>query len=192
MRGRKPTVNRPAVTGDCEQRWERASGSVAATKWFNIAGGSGGADGTPTVASIMAEFHFDGGTDKVDTTYEGTPKDASNDWTCVIWAIRDSSDSGQVTLAQNRATSPNGGMIIARDNSLTDFDPCTFQIYNPNFGDMIESWKNVTDDKWHMVVIRWDADGGSGATPARATGSWDGATNTTAPRPPIVTPKFGL
>ncbi|QDP63936.1 MAG: putative concanavalin A-like lectin/glucanases superfamily protein [Prokaryotic dsDNA virus sp.] len=176
-RGTRPTVRQPEATGDCEQRWERASGSVAANKWFNIAGGSGGADGTPTLASIMAEFHFDGGTDKVDTTYEGAPKDADNDWTCVFWAIRDSSDDGQVTLAQNRGISPNRGTILARDNSAGSYDAMTFNYFNPGFVPSIETVKNVTDDAWHFIVVTWDADGGSGGSPSKVASFWNGAAN---------------
>ena len=175
----RPTVSHPIVTGDAEQRWERESGSVAATKWFNIAGGSGGVDGVPTTASIMAEFHFDGGTDKVDTTFEGAPKSATNDWTCVFWAIRDSSDDGQVTLAQNRGISPNRGLIIARDNTAGSYDAMTFNYFVPNFVPSIETFKNVTDDSWHFLAVTWDADGGSGSNPARVTSFWDGSQNVT-------------
>jgi hypothetical protein len=181
-RGSRPTVKQPVVTGDCEQRWERASGSVAATKWFNIAGGTVGVDGTPTTASIMSEFHFDGGTDKVDTTYEGAAKDADNDWSCVVWLIRDSSDVGQVTLAQNRRTVPsNGGMLLGRDNDAASYSVCTFQVYNPGYASVADSVPAYTDEKWHMLVITWDADGGAGGLPGRVAVYLDGAaTSTTA------------
>ena len=144
-RGKRPAVQQPVVTGDCEQRWERESGSVAATKWFNIAGGTTGVDGVPTTASIMAEFHFDGGTDKVDTTYEGAAKTAAVDWTCVMWIIRDSSDVDQVTLAQNRSLGPNGGCILARDNNIGSYGAGTFQIYNPGFASVIDAVPAWTD-----------------------------------------------
>jgi hypothetical protein len=179
-RGSRSGVTQPVVTGDCEQRWERTSGSVAATKWFNIAGGTVGVDGTPTTASIMSEFHFDGGTDKVDTAYEGAAKTAAVDWTCVMWVIRDSSDDGQVTLAQNRSTGPNGGMIVARDNNLGSYGPATFQIYNPGFASVIDTVPAYTDNAWHQVVVTWDADGGAGLLPARPTVYLDGVATATA------------
>ena len=174
-RGRQPTVRQPVVTGDTEQRWERASGSVAATKWFNIAGGSGGADGTPTVASILSEYHFDGGTDKVDTAYEGTAKASANDWTCVMWVIRDSSDDGQITLAQNRASGPNGGTILGRENAAGAYNIGVFETIAPVYANVCNTVPAWTDNAWHQIIVTWDADGGAGGSPARVSSYIDGA-----------------
>jgi len=149
-RGKRPAVRQPVPAITCSNQWERASGSVAATKWFDIRGAK---DGTPSVASILEEFHFDGGTDAVPTTLVAPAK--TENWTMVFWCIRDSSDDGQITSWSTRAAAGTSGWTM-RANTAGSLDPLDFDQFCPAYSAELDPFGGaITDNKWHHLAMTW-------------------------------------
>ena len=161
-----PLLLQPVPTGDAELRLERLSGHVATSKWYDTS--ASGNNGTASVASILADFYFDGvaagsPAHYINAAVSTSASNAANSWTIEMWVTHDIADpapAGREGLLSTRDGALATGWTL-RNQAVLIGEPIDFDTFGgANLAAPVIPANR--DAQWYHYTVTWEA--GSPAT----------------------------
>ena len=156
------SVNPPVPTGDAELRFEQLSGDVSTSTWYDISAFAN--DGTASVASILADFYFDGvaagsPVHYVDADSPTSASNAANNWTIQMWVTHDIADpapAGREGLLSTRDGALATGWTL-RNQAVLINEPIDLDTFGgtANLGAAIIPANR--DAQWYHYAVTWEA-----------------------------------
>tara|TARA_R110000824_G_scaffold2991_5_gene13706 strand:- start:10637 stop:11323 length:687 start_codon:yes stop_codon:yes gene_type:complete len=154
-------------TGDAELRLERLSGDVVTSKWYDTS--ASGNNGIASVASILADFYFDGigNNPPVHFVDAALPTSASNpasNWTLEMWVTHDAADpppAGREAMVSTRDGGLSTGWTL-RNQALAIGDPIDLDTFGGVASLAAAIIPANRDAQWYHYAVTWEP--GSPAT----------------------------
>jgi hypothetical protein len=162
------SITTPPISATAELRLEKYAGNSTVGTWFDVSNNNN--NGAASVASILADFYFDGVGNNppvhfVDAASPTSASNAANNWTIQMWVTHDIADPppdpGREAMLSTRDGGAATGWTLRNQATLTN-EPIDLDTFG-GAGNLAAAIIPANRDaQWYHYAVTWEA--GSPAT----------------------------